>query len=166
MSFQVRSLAPCIFLDMTWQYWTSWEVVTMVWQTTKRCGRPSAWVRSRPGRTSTPGWPGRSRRWGQWSPGPWFNIKMSSYQYRKSHCGDKTVVSSSYLHNGISYTGKMSSLYGIGPLFPNVFRALFKIDENIFCSFAPKYRTTTFFCTFHDSCVVVSLRAKILKHWV
>ena len=25
-------------------------------------------------------------------PGPRFNIKMSSYQYRKSHCGDKTVV--------------------------------------------------------------------------
>ena len=24
--------------------------------------------------------------------GPWFNIKMSSYQFRKSHCGDKTVV--------------------------------------------------------------------------
>ena len=21
-------------------------------------------------------------------PGPWFDIKMSSYQYRKSHCGD------------------------------------------------------------------------------
>ena len=39
---------------------------------------------------------------------------MSSYQYRKSHCGDKTVVRSSYLHNGISYTGKMSSLYWIG----------------------------------------------------
>ena len=35
---------------------------------------------------------------------------MSSYQYRKSHCGDKTVVRSSYLHNGISYTGKMTSL--------------------------------------------------------
>ena len=45
--------------------------------------------------------------------GPWFNIKMSSYQYRKSHCGDKTVVRSSYLHNGISYTGKMTSLYWI-----------------------------------------------------
>ena len=26
------------------------------------------------------------------TPGPRFNIKMSSYQYRKSHCGDKTVV--------------------------------------------------------------------------
>ena len=46
---------------------------------------------------------------------PWFNIKMTSYQYRKSHCGDKTVVSSYYLHNGIFYTGKMSSLYWISP---------------------------------------------------
>ena len=49
-------------------------------------------------------------------PGPWFNIKMSSYQYRISHCGDKTVVRSSYLHNGISYTGKMLSLYWIEAL--------------------------------------------------
>ena len=48
-------------------------------------------------------------------PGPWFNIKMSSYQYRKSLCGDKTVVRSSYLHNGISYTGK-TSLYWIRTL--------------------------------------------------
>ena len=47
--------------------------------------------------------------------GPWFNIKMSSYQYRKSHCGDRTVVRSSYLFSGISYAGKMSSLYWIGP---------------------------------------------------
>ena len=48
-------------------------------------------------------------------PGPWFNIKMSSYQYRKSHCGDKTVVRLSYLHSGISYTGKMTSLYWFDP---------------------------------------------------
>ena len=48
-------------------------------------------------------------------PGPWFKIKMSSYQYRKFHCGDKTVVRSSYLHNGISYTGKMASLYWFSP---------------------------------------------------
>ena len=27
-----------------------------------------------------------------WGPGPWFNIRMSSYQYRISHCGDKTVI--------------------------------------------------------------------------
>ena len=47
------------------------------------------------------------------TPGPQFDIKMSSYQYRKSHCGDKTVVRSSYLHNGISYTGKITSLYWI-----------------------------------------------------
>ena len=38
---------------------------------------------------------------------------MSSYQYRKSHCGDKTILRPSYLHNGISYTGKMTSLYWI-----------------------------------------------------
>ena len=44
------------------------------------------------------------------------SIKMSSYQYRKSRCGDKRVLRSSYLHNGISYTGKMSSLYWIGAL--------------------------------------------------
>ena len=49
-------------------------------------------------------------------PGGRINIKMPSYQYRKSHCGDKTVVRSSYLHNGISYTGKMASLYWIGAL--------------------------------------------------
>ena len=50
------------------------------------------------------------------TPGPWFNIKMSSYQLWKYHCGDKTVVRSSYLHNGISYTGKMWSLYWTSPL--------------------------------------------------
>ena len=43
--------------------------------------------------------------------GPRFNMNMSSYQYRKSHCGDQTVVRSSYLHNGISYTGNTTSLY-------------------------------------------------------
>ena len=56
------------------------------------------------------GWSSDTQR-----PGPRFNIKMSSYQYRKSHCGDKTVVRSSYHHNGISYIGKMSSLHWIRP---------------------------------------------------
>ena len=41
---------------------------------------------------------------------------MSSYQYRKSHCGDKTILRPSCLHNGISYTGKTTSLYWIGAL--------------------------------------------------
>ena len=45
------------------------------------------------------------------SSGPRFNIKKTSYQYRKYHCGDKTILRPSYLHNGISYTGKMTSLY-------------------------------------------------------
>ena len=48
--------------------------------------------------------------------GGWFNKKMPSYQYRKFHCGDKTILRPSYLHNGISYTGKMTSLYWIRAL--------------------------------------------------
>ena len=40
-------------------------------------------------------------------------IESGPYQYRKSHCGDKTILRPSYLHNGISYTGKMTSLYWI-----------------------------------------------------
>ena len=50
-------------------------------------------------------------------PGLQFNIKISSYQYRKSHFGDETVGRSYYLYNGISYTGKMASLYWISPLW-------------------------------------------------
>ena len=56
--------------------------------------------------------------------GPRFNIKMSSYQYRKFHCGNKTVVRSSYLHNGISYAGKMSSLYWIRALVASHYLSL------------------------------------------
>ena len=51
-------------------------------------------------------------------PGPRFNTKISSYQYRKSHCADKTILRPSYLHNGISYTGKTASLYWIRALTP------------------------------------------------
>ena len=37
--------------------------------------------------------------------------KMSSYQHKKSQCGEKTILRPSYLRNGISYTGKATSLY-------------------------------------------------------
>ena len=37
--------------------------------------------------------------------------KRTSYQYRKSHCGEKTIVGSSYLHNRIFYTDKTSSYW-------------------------------------------------------
>ena len=50
----------------------------------------------------------------RWQTGPRFNIKMTSYQYRKSHCGDKTILRPSYLNNGNSYTDKTTSLYWIG----------------------------------------------------
>ena len=62
-------------------------------------------------------WLSRSKR-KQLSPGPWFNIKMSNYQYRKFYYGDKTILRPSHLNNGISYTGKMTSLYWIGTQIP------------------------------------------------
>ena len=55
--------------------------------------------------------------------GPWFNIKMSSYQLWKSHCGGKMILRPSYLHNGISYTGKTTSLHWIRSLMVNSWRA-------------------------------------------
>ena len=41
---------------------------------------------------------------------------MPSNQDGKSHCGDKTILWSSYLHNGISHTGELASLYWTGTL--------------------------------------------------
>ena len=52
----------------------------------------------------------------------WLYIKMLSYQYRKYHCRDKTVTRSSYLHNGISYIGKMASLYWISHLVAKTYK--------------------------------------------
>ena len=46
-----------------------------------------------------------------YSTGPWFNIKMPSYQCGKFHYGNKTVIRWSYLCNGNSYSGKMTSLF-------------------------------------------------------
>ena len=47
----------------------------------------------------------------------WFNIKMPSYWYRKSHCGNKTILRPSYLHNGIPFTTKTTSLYWIDRVY-------------------------------------------------
>ena len=60
-------------------------------------------------------------------PGPWFNIKMSSYRYRKSHCGDKTVIRSSYLYNVISYTTKSVFHHNSNVV---LFKILKKIGKN------------------------------------
>ena len=56
----------------------------------------------------------------KWAAGGWFKIKMPSYHFRKSHCGDKTILWPSYLHNGISYIGKMTSLYWIRVQVSNI----------------------------------------------
>ena len=64
-------------------------------------------------------------------------IKMSSYQYRKSVCGDK-VVRSSYLHIVISFTGKMSSLYWIRALVKKARMDLKRGDRNFPCRILKK----------------------------
>ena len=46
---------------------------------------------------------------------PWSRIKMSSYQYSKYPCGDKTILKSSYPHTDISYAGKMAYWYWTSP---------------------------------------------------
>ena len=48
--------------------------------------------------------------------GPWFNVNISHYQYRKSHCVDKMFIRSFYLHNQISQTAMLSS-YWFSPCF-------------------------------------------------
>ena len=69
-------------------------------------------------------------------PSPWFNIKMASYQYRNSNCGDMTIVRSSYLHNGVSYTGKMTTLYWIRAQDSNLC-VWGNIAENVWTIFIP-----------------------------
>ena len=53
----------------------------------------------------------------------WFHGTWTLNQYKdvmlpvwKTHCGDKGILRLSYLHNGISYTGKTTSLYWIWAL--------------------------------------------------
>ena len=65
---------------------------------------------------------------------------MLSYQYRKSHYGDKMAVRSSYLYNGNSYAGKRTSLHWFSPLVRHkcieehghhCFKFVIGIDTNI-----------------------------------
>ena len=66
--------------------------------------------------------------------GGWINAEISSYQYRKSHCGDKTILRPSNLHNGISYTDKMRYLYWIRAMVVvhYVVSSVYKDMQNLF----------------------------------
>ena len=87
--------------------------------------------------------------------GGWINIKMSSYQYRKSHCGDKTILRPSYLHNGISFTGKMTSLYWIGAhsFFLSILDPWIKLTR--FCESGPG----------HQSAFMLKMSLSLLYFW-
>ena len=55
--------------------------------------------------------------------------KMAPYQYRKSHCGDIMVVRLSYLHNGISSTGKTMFYIESGSWFLAFRHSIFQHHE-------------------------------------
>ena len=110
-------------------------------------------------------------------PDCWLNIRMLSYQCRKSYFGDlyKEILWLSYIHNGNSYTDKTASLYWIGTLmiFPGLscpspqnlsqapvpvtlFRLNLKFNKKLKCSSLKCAQLiTTKFCTHHDSYTVV-----------
>ena len=63
----------------------------------------------------------------------------------KSHCGDKIAITLSYLHNGISYTGKTASLYWIRVLklvLPAPAYVLAPDSQTCFLDYCPACRTT------------------------
>ena len=55
-------------------------------------------------------------------------LKMSSYEYRNSHCGDKMVFWRSSLHNNI--TGESASLYWVQSLIYQWLSTVIWIDGN------------------------------------
>ena len=79
----------------------------------------------------------------------WFNIKMSSYQYRESGYGDKTVIRSSYLHNGNYYAGKMTSLYWIRAQVCIIRCSLYPIIDSMYL----KPRTLSVCSGGHSQCM-------------
>ena len=127
-------------LPECWVIWQQWLHIKDQWE--------CYWI---PWRV---GWTGVG-----WDAGPRFNIKMSFYLDRKSYCGDKTVVWSSYLHNGISYTGEITSLYWI--------RALGKMavfSEKIFSDAISWMKSFVFSLKFHG---ILFLRVQLttIQHW-
>ena len=84
-------------------------------------------------------------RW--WGPEDRFDEKTTSYQYIKSHCGDKTILRPSHLHNGISYTGKMTCFYWIGTLATiDVLPIFLCLYTCIYRSFIQNTTTFTKYC--------------------
>ena len=85
-----------------------------------------------------------------WSGG-WININMSSYQYRDSHCGDKTILWPSCLHNGISYTNKTTPLYQIGAQVDNKTNCTSHMNVLILSSTVKTWSNIIWYCIHHST---------------
>ena len=62
--------------------------------------------------------------------GGWFILKMPAYQYRNSHCEDKTIPRHSCHQNRISFSGKTESLKWIFNFERNV--TLIQSDSSVY----------------------------------
>ena len=79
-------------------------------------------------------------------------LKLTFLQkYRKSHCGDNTDIRSSYLPNGNSYSGKISSLYWISPL--NLFYLKQKRPSHLRVTIASMLPVDASFTVLYYACI-------------
>ena len=98
-------------------------------------------------------------------PGPWFNIKMSSYQYRKSHCWDKMVIRSSYLHSGIFFTGKLGFSYWIRARSSKIMMKTITSQENLREFTSPSGNLNQKWCCSQAVlCCLISQAFRSVKH--
>ena len=72
-------------------------------------------------------------------------ISRDTYQCRKSHCGDKTTLRPSYLHNGISFTiyiesGPRLCLKYVGPLHEILLNIFWKESCDMPCRVKFSYK--------------------------
>ena len=73
------------------------------------------------------------------SPGGWFSIKVPSYQYRKSHCGDKMILWPFISTMGFPIWGRWYLYIESGPRlwYRNLLKQMLTNDSKIVCLLLP-----------------------------
>ena len=88
---------------------------------------------------------------------------MSSYQYRKSHWGDKTISRPSNLHNEISYTAKMAYFYWIGAQFVVIIQTPgTQLHSRVHMSLVAPYRPNQFVDRVRCQMLLIILKCRIM----
>ena len=108
---------------------------------------------------------------------------MSSYQYRKPHCGDKAIARSSFLHHGISFTGNWYDdifIFNQHPLprklllhFPNKDRRMYLNTDDIWELFPAVQNLLFFYGNWNENFAwftsteycIIKLADTSMHHW-